>query len=173
MPTTALSVSRVGRATNSTVAQEIPVTESSLLGPSTRNVYRTEQMAPGETACFGRAYAASTTCEQRVSPLRLQDSNLDLPAPKAVVLPLHQGGLRSAARHPVCQSQPVPKGLPWCRSRQARRPGHARRHRRRPSARRVHHRQDGVHHEEDGNGTRARVRPLHGERIASTPGSRA
>ncbi len=37
-----------------------------------------------------------------ISPLRPQDSNLDLTAPKAVVLPLHQGGM--AQRPPiVCQ----------------------------------------------------------------------
>ncbi len=37
------------------------------------------------------------------SGLRLQDSNLVLTAPKAVVLPLHQGGpLRGAV--PVCQT---------------------------------------------------------------------
>ncbi|MCU1534270.1 MAG: hypothetical protein JWR53_751 [Glaciihabitans sp.] len=34
--------------------------------------------------------------------LRLQDSNLDLTAPKAVVLPLHQGGPRNRAPQ-VCQ----------------------------------------------------------------------
>lgn len=36
--------------------------------------------------------------------LRPQDSNLDLTAPKAVVLPLHQGGSRAGRAPPVCQS---------------------------------------------------------------------
>jgi hypothetical protein len=39
--------------------------------------------------------------ERRGLPLRLQDSNPDLTAPKAVVLPLHQGGThRGVLLHP-------------------------------------------------------------------------
>lgn len=43
--------------------------------------------------------------EQRTELLRPQDSNLDLTAPKAVVLPLHQGGSRAGRAPPVCQSR--------------------------------------------------------------------
>ena len=38
--------------------------------------------------------------------LRLQDSNLGLTAPKAVVLPLHQGGSRLTGAGQVCQTSP-------------------------------------------------------------------
>lgn len=41
-----------------------------------------------------RLTRATVTPEQATGLLRPQDSNLDLTAPKAVVLPLHQGGSR-------------------------------------------------------------------------------
>ena len=49
--------------------------------------------------------------------LRLQDSNLDLTAPKAVVLPLHQGGPRSAVQRAAAPAARVVRRIARARSR--------------------------------------------------------